>query len=115
MNKFSNYSTIVFLVDSIHSPFVINDLQKIAEKYKTVWLFSTNKLSGKENLPNNVIIIENYIKWQNFEPLLILIKNLYAIVKIYFAECRKLRTILPLKNSLALLVSNLYKADCLIS
>ncbi|MFM7978205.1 MAG: hypothetical protein ACKPKO_02725, partial [Candidatus Fonsibacter sp.] len=57
---------------------------------------------------------ENFINWSQFKPVKILIKNLPALIGIYFNECLALRKLLPIKKSLALLSSNIFKANCVL-
>jgi glycosyltransferase involved in cell wall biosynthesis len=77
-------------------------------------LFSVNKLEGKEALPLNVTVFEEFIDWQNFRPLRIVFANLFSILGIYLKECFILKKILPFKKSIALLSSNIFKAECAI-
>jgi glycosyltransferase involved in cell wall biosynthesis len=105
---------ICYFVDEIQSSFVINDIKRIANKYEAVYLFSVEKLEGKEALPNNVIVCEEFIDWKNYKPLKILTSNLFTILSIYFKECIALKTILHFKKSIALLSSNIFKAECII-
>ncbi len=105
---------ICYFVDEIQTSFVINDIKRIAKKYETVFLFSVEKLEGKEALPNNVIVVEEFIEWKNYKPLKIVINNLFPILSIYFKECFALKTNLHFKKSIALLSSNIFKAECII-
>jgi len=103
---------IVYFVDEILTPFVINDIKRIAEKVDTIYLFSVETLEGKDALPSNVVVFENFIDWENFKPLKIVFQNFWSILGIYLSECAALKKILPLKKSIALLASNIYKAEC---
>lgn len=102
---------IVYFVDEIRTPFVINDIKRIAGKTDIIFLFSVDKLKGKEALPENVVVFEEFIDWQNFKPLRIVLANLFSVLGIYISECIALKKRLPLKNSIALLASNIFKAE----
>jgi glycosyltransferase involved in cell wall biosynthesis len=105
---------LVYFVDEIGSPFVINDIKRIAEKRDKMYLFSVDLLEGKELLPNNVVVIEEFVNWKAYKPLQLVLKNLFPIIGIYLSECIALKKILPLKKSIALLASNIFKAECVI-
>lgn len=107
-------NSIVYFVDEIRTPFVINDIKRIAEKVQKLYLFSVNKLEGKEALPGNVVVFEAFIDWKNFKPIKTVYRNLFSILGIYFRECFALKKILPIKKSIALLASNIYKAECVM-
>lgn len=104
-------SHICYFVNEIRTPFVINDIRRVAEKYKTVFLFSVDELQGKETLPENVLVFEAYIDWKQFKPLRILLRNFFSILTIYLNESIALKRLLPLKKSVAVLVSNILKAE----
>ena len=105
---------LAYFVDEIRTPFVINDIKQIAKKVDTIYLFSVEHLEGKEVLPENVVVFESFIQWQNFNPIKIVLKNLWSILGIYFSECIALKKILSLKKSIALLASNIFKAECVM-
>jgi glycosyltransferase involved in cell wall biosynthesis len=105
---------IIYFVDEIRTPFVINDIKKVAEKFNTVYLFSVNILEGKEALSENVVVFEEFIDWKNFSPLKIVFANLFSILGIYLNECIALKKLLPFKKSIALLASNIYKSSCIM-
>ncbi len=105
---------LAYFVDEIESPFVINDIKRIAEKRDKMYLFSVDLLEGKELLPNNVVVIEEFVNWKAYRPLNLVLNNLFPILGIYIAECLALKKILPLKRSFALLASNIFKAECVI-
>lgn len=102
---------IAYFVNEIRTPFVINDIKRIAAQTDRLYLFSINKLEGKEALPENVTVFEAFIDWQSFKPLKIVFSNLFSILGIYLNECFSLKKILPIKKSIALLASNIYKAE----
>jgi glycosyltransferase involved in cell wall biosynthesis len=102
---------IFYFVDEIESTFVLNDLVKIAEKYETVYLFSIDKLDGKEKLPDNIQVIEEFIEWKNFSPFKILGKHFFSILGIYISESIALKRLLPFKSATATLGSNIFKAN----
>jgi glycosyltransferase involved in cell wall biosynthesis len=101
---------IFYFVDEVESTFVLNDLIKVAEKYEKVYLFSIDILNGKEKLPSNVDVFENFMEWKRFKPFSILLRNLFPVLGIYLFECLTSRKILPLKASVATLTSNIFKA-----
>ena len=107
--------SICYFVNEICTSFVINDLRKIAEQYEIVYLFSVDKLQGKEKLPNNVTVFEEFMDWKSFRPIKIFLVNFFSILSAYSVECMMLKKILPPKRSLSLLVSNIYKAESAIS
>ena len=102
------------LVNEIETSFVLNDINRLAEKYESIYLFSIDKLKGKELLPKKVLVYEKFISWNNFKPIKIILQNFFSVLAIYFFECFKLKKILPFKKSLALLCSNIFKANCVI-
>lgn len=106
---------VVFFVDEIKSPFVINDIKKLAAKVDIIYLFSVEVLEGKEALPDNVIVFEEFVNWKSFKPLKIVLVNLFSIIGIYLKECFALKKLLPFKQSIALLASNIYKAECIMN
>jgi hypothetical protein len=107
-------NSLAYFVDEIRTPFVINDIKRVASKVDIIYLFSVEKLEGKEALPNNVIVFEEFIDWKNYKPLKILTSNLFTVLSIYFKECIALKTILHFKKSIALLSSNIFKAECVM-
>jgi hypothetical protein len=86
-------SAIFCFVDEIESTFVLNDLIKVAAKYENVFLFSIEELDGKEHLPANIQVFESFMKWENFRPRDIIMKNPFSILGIYFSECMALKRI----------------------
>lgn len=104
-------NSIVYFVDDISTSFVINDIRKISERFNHVLLLSTKKLNNIESLPLNVRIIESFIEWNNYNWKKTLIANLPSILSIYFVESKFAGKILPLKKSIALLCSNVFKAE----
>jgi hypothetical protein len=58
---------LAYFVDEIQSPFVINDIKRLASKVDVIYLFSVDVLESKETLPKNVIVF-NYNK-QVFDAL----------------------------------------------
>ena len=102
---------LTYFVDEIRTSFVINDIKRIAEKYDTIYLFSVNALEGKEALPKNVVVFEEFIDWEKYNPIKTVLANLFSILGIYINECLALKKVLPFKKSIALLASNIYKAE----
>jgi hypothetical protein len=107
-------SILIYFVDEVRTSFVINDIKQIAKKANTIYLFSVEPIEGKEDLSNNVVVVESFIDWQNFKPFKIVTQNLWSILEIYINECVALKKILPFKKSIALLASNIYKAECVM-
>jgi glycosyltransferase involved in cell wall biosynthesis len=105
---------LAYFVDEIQSPFVINDIKRLASNVDILYLFSIDVLEGKEALPSNVVVIEEFVDWKSFRPLNLVLNNLFPILGIYLAECLALKKILPLKKSIALLASNIFKAECVM-
>jgi glycosyltransferase involved in cell wall biosynthesis len=106
---------LAYFVDEIQSPFVINDIKRVASKVDIIYLFSVDVLEGKEDLPNNVIVFEEFVDWNNYKPLNLVLKNLFPILSIYISECFAIKKSLPFKKSIALLASNIFKAECVMN
>lgn len=107
-------SSFFYFVDEVRTPFVMNDIRRVAEKYETVYLFSIDRLQGKEALPENVVVFENFIDWTQFKPFRILFRNFFSILIIYLSECIALQRFLPFKKSVAVLASNIFKAEQIV-
>jgi hypothetical protein len=54
-------------------PLLFNDIKRIAAHTDTIYLFSVDKLEGKESLPENVLVFEEFVDWQGFKPLKIVL------------------------------------------
>ncbi len=104
---------LAYFVDEIESPFVINDIKRVASKVDIIYLFSVEVLEGKDALPRNVIVFEEFVDWNNYKPLNLVLKNLFPILGIYISECFEIKKILTFKKSIALLASNIFKAECI--
>ncbi len=102
---------VFYFVDEIESTFVLNDLIRVAAQYKKVYLFSIDKLQGKELLPPNVIVFEEFIEWKHFRPFQVVIKNAFSILGIIISESFALGRLLPFRASIAILASNIFKAN----
>jgi glycosyltransferase involved in cell wall biosynthesis len=107
-------NNLVYFVNEIKTSFVLNDIKRLAEKNEKFYLFSIDKLEGKELLPDHVIVYEEFISWNKFKPLRVFLRNFFSLIGIYIFECIKLKKILSFKNAIALLCSNIFKADCVI-
>lgn len=103
--------TVFYFVDDISTPFVVKDIQKISEEFEQVFLFSCELLPEKHSLPANVTVFENFVDWRRFSGPKTLIRHFIGIINIYLHESYKLKRLLPLKKSLALLSSNIFKAE----
>jgi len=106
---------IAYFVDEIQSPFVINDIKRLASKDDVIYLFSVDVLESKETLPKNVIVFEEFVDWKNYKPFNLVLDNIFSILVIYIEECLTLKKILPFKKSTALLASNIFKAECVMN
>lgn len=104
-------SRIFYFVDEIVTPFVAEDIRRISLEYDNVYLFSVNELQGKEALPKNVEVFEEFVDWKQFKPLQIVSKNLFSILCIYISESWILKKFLPFKKTIALISSNIFKAE----
>jgi glycosyltransferase involved in cell wall biosynthesis len=105
---------LAYFADEIESPFVINDIKRLASKVDIIYLFSVDVLEGKEALPNNVIVFEEFVDWKNYKPFNLVLDNIFSILVIYIEECLTLKKILPFKKFTALLASNIFKAECVM-
>jgi glycosyltransferase involved in cell wall biosynthesis len=114
LNPIVSNNPIVYFVNEIKTSFVLNDIKRLAEKHQKFYLFSINKLEGKDLLPDHVLVYEEFISWNKFKPLRVLFRNFFSITSIYIFECIKLKKKLPFKKAIALLCSNIFKADCVI-
>jgi len=102
---------VYYFVDDISTPFVLKDIQKFAEKYERIYLFSCEMLSEKHLLPNNVFVFEEFVNWSQFNGIKILFRHLFSIINIYIQEIYATKKWIPLKSAIALLCSNIYKAE----
>lgn len=105
---------IVLFVDEIRTPFVLSDIRRLSEQYQHVYLLSVERLEGKEALPQNVRVCEAFMDWERFKPFRILFAHVFGILGIYLRECFRLRKFLNPVRSVALLVSNIFKAESAI-
>jgi len=105
---------LAYFVDEIQTPFVINDIKRLASKVDIIYLFSVDVLEGKETLPKNVIVFEEFVDWKSYKSFNLVLSNIFSILGIYIEECLTLKKILPFKKSIALLASNIFKAECVI-
>lgn len=104
-------SHIFYFVEEVRTPFVAEDIRRISLEYDNVYLFSVNELKGKNNLPQNVEVFDDFMKWEQFKPLQIISKNLFSILCIYISESWALKKFLPFKKTIALISSNIFKAE----
>ena len=102
---------IYYFVDDIGTSFVIKDIQILAREYENIYLFSIDFLEGKETLPANVHVIENFMDWKRYNKFNILALNCLKIFQIYLFEFFKSKRVISIKKSLALLCSNIFKAS----
>lgn len=63
---------IFYFVDDIETSFVLKDIQFIANNYEQIYLFSIDEIGHKNQLPANVIVIDSFMNWKNYNKLKIL-------------------------------------------
>lgn len=102
---------VLYFVDDISTSFVYNDISKFSKEFDQVILFSINKIIDRKNLPANIKIIDEFLDWKRYKKFNILFNNLYDILKIYFKECVQTKKLLSFRKSVALLSSNIFKAN----
>lgn len=102
---------ICYFVDEIESSFVMNDILRVSEKFDAVYLVSTEKLEYSRSLPENVVVIDEFLDWKLFDPMPILMKHFASVLMIYLRECMALGKVIPFKKGIGILVSNIYKAN----
>lgn len=103
--------TFIYFVEDTETSFVLNDLRRIASQYDKLILLSAESVDNREELPDNVIVFANFINWKKLDIKGIFLSNFFTITYIYFNECLALKKLLPIKESIALLCSNFYKAS----
>lgn len=104
-------NTCYYFVDDIETSFVINDIKRFSKQYENIVLFSAEIIDVKSGLPTNVTVIDNFIDWSKFNKLKIVITQFWTLIYLYISEILALKKFLPLKESIALLCSNIYKAE----
>jgi len=104
-------NTCYYFVDDIETSFVINDIKRFSNQYENIVLFSAEIIDDKGVLPTNVTVIDNFIDWAKFNKLKIVIHQFWTLIYLYLSEILALKKFLPLKESTALLCSNIYKAQ----
>ncbi len=104
-------STLVYFVEDTETSFVINDIRELASEYDEVILLSTESIDNKNDLPNNVKAFESFINWKNLNLKKILIQNFFGIIIRFVSECLATGKLLSLKQSIAVIGSNYYKAN----
>lgn len=102
---------ICYFVDEIESPFVMNDILRISKRFDTIYLVSTEKLEYSKALPENVLVIDEFLDWKHFNPKPILARHFASVFMIYLRECIALKKMLPFKTGIGILVSNIFKAN----
>jgi glycosyltransferase involved in cell wall biosynthesis len=102
---------LIYFSDDIDSSFVYTDILELSKRFESIILFVTNPIKRLPKLPDNVIVQQNYINWKSYRYQKIILQNFISIAVLYFIECFKCRKILNLRASIALLVSNRFKAD----
>ncbi len=101
---------IFYFVDDVETSFVMKDIWMIAERFESVFIFSTEPLEGKENLPSNVVTVEQFMDWKTYDKRRILFSNLFRISSIYLMEVVKSAKFYPIKKAFAVICSNIFKA-----
>ena len=106
--------TLIYFIDEIDSSFVRNDIERMASNFDTVFLFSVEIIDKKQVLPSNVRVIEAFIDWSDFRPLSIFLRNLLNVLRVFLKEYFRLKMRMPAKAALAVLISNVYKANSVV-
>lgn len=114
MRKNNMHRAFVYLVDNLSSSFVINDIKILANSFDSISIFATQKTEIPNDLPENVKVSQEYLKWERFSPKNVLFRNLFSIFQIYISECFQSKKILKPIPAIALIASNKFKADCLL-
>lgn len=102
---------LIYFVDDTEIPFILKDIRKCAEKYQDIRLFSIDTIDNKHEIPGNVKVFDDFMNWEEFSSKNILSRHSWRVMGIYLYECRKSGKILPFKQTLARIVSNIFKAD----
>ena len=108
-------NSIVYFIDDLHSPFVINDIKILSKRTHVIYLFISKQNLQKVKLPANVVVIDDYLNWSKFEPFRILLNNFISILLVYFNETWATKKVLPFKRSIALIASNIFKAESILN
>lgn len=106
--------TLAYFVNDISTSFVHKDLQLVSKSFEKVLLFSTEPVPERHLVPKHVEIIDEFMDWNRFDMKKTLIRFLPSILSIYLFESLKSRQFLPFKTTLALIASNIFKANELI-
>ena len=113
MNSFDQKTTIAYFVDDVSTSFVINDIIAFSKQYKHIFLFSVDEIEDRQELPENVVLIDGFMDWNAFNKWGILTAHFKSIIKLYLKECFFSKKVLPVKKSIAILASNIFKSEAL--
>lgn len=102
---------LVYFVDRLDSAFVLNDIRQFVENGYILRLFLTGPVTAGIEIPGNVVIHSQYIKWENFKPGRLLLRHLWVCLTAYSRECLVLSKLLPFRKAMATLTSNIFKAN----
>lgn len=105
---------IFYFINDLKSLFEINDINKLSGHYSHIYVFVEKKIDEVPQFPSNVTVFENYIEWNNYTAFNVFLQHLFSILGIYIRECIALKKILPFKKTLAVITSNIFKAQCIV-
>ena len=111
MKIYNQKRTIAYFVDDVSTSFVINDIKALAEEFYSIILFSIDKIQDSKALPSNVIVVDGFMDWGRYHKMKIVLANFFGILGIYFRECYALKKLLPIRKSIALIASNIFKTN----
>jgi len=100
----------IYFVEDTETSFVLNDLKQVATQYERVILLSAETIENSAELPPNTEVYDNFSNWKGLNLKQVFLSNITSILLIYFRECLLTKRLLSLKQSIALICSNFYKA-----
>lgn len=106
--------TLAYFVNDVSTSFVTKDLKMMSQRYKRIVLFSIEPVEERHLVPGNVEVIDNFMDWKRFDKKSILLGFLPSILWIYAFESFAMKKLLPFKTTLALITSNIFKAQELV-
>lgn len=110
-NESKMQDLLLYFVDDIETSFVENDIKLMSKEFEQLIILSTETIPRNIMLPSNVNVIDEYINWKNFNKIALLCQNIFNFLTIYISECKSLGKVLPLRESMAILASNAFKAN----
>lgn len=102
---------IFYFVDDIDTSFVLNDIRKLAPHAGELVILSAEAIENTHELPSNVSVIDEFINWKRFKPGRILSAHFFTIIFIYLKSCFRNGSLLNPKSAIALICSNIHKAE----